>query len=494
MNLSRRAFLGTSTAAVLAGATSNFARAADTPWKDVRVAVIGIRTQGWNHIWGINANVVALCDVDNKILHDRAGEFESRWGRRPALFSDYRELLERKDIDAVSIATPNHSHALITIAAAEAGKDVYVEKPVAHTIWEGRQMVQAARRYNRIIQSGTQSRSSPSLHEACSYLQNGELGKIRYAIGTCYKPRMSIGKLDKPLVIDPSVINYDLWCGPTPMLPIYRPSLHYDWHWDFNTGDGDLGNQGVHQMDIARWFLGESQLPPRAMCMGGRLGYEDAGDTPNSQVIYLDYPAAPLVFELRGLTHSKFLQGPELWPSSMDNYRGSQVGVVIQCEKGHMLIPSYTEAIAFDLQGKELKRWQCQGNEHHTNWFKAIVARDASLLNAPIQEGHVSAALCHAGNISYKVGTSHTASEILDAVAGNEVLTNSAARLMGHLRANGVNVDDREAGLRMGPWLEIDPAGERFTDNDVANSMRTREFRSPYVVPDLETASVASAG
>ena len=199
-------------------------------------------------------------------------------------------------------------HALIAIAAAQAGKDVYVEKPASHDIWEGRQMVQAARQNNRIMQCGTQSRSSTSLKEAVAFVHGGELGKIQYALGTCYKPRPSIGKLDKPLAI-PSTIDYDLWCGPAAKEDLYRPNLHYDWHWDFNTGNGDMGNQGIHQMDIARWFLGEDALAPRVISIGGRLGYEDAGNTPNTQIVYLDYPSRPA--DLRDPRPAPLESGPK---------------------------------------------------------------------------------------------------------------------------------------------------------------------------------------
>ena len=184
-------------------------------------------------------------------------------------------------------------------------------------------MVAAAKRYDRIIQCGTQSRSSPSLRQAVAFVRSGQLGKIQYALGTCYKPRPSIGKSDQPFQF-PSHVNRDLWLGPASDEPFYRPTKnskgsynpHYDWHWDFNTGNGDMGNQGIHQMDIARWFLGEDSLAPRVISIGGRLGYDDDGNTPNTQVTYFDYPNAPLIFETRGLPRSKAAQ--QKWASSMD--------------------------------------------------------------------------------------------------------------------------------------------------------------------------------
>src|SRR4051812_31305569 len=280
MTIDRRQFIHTAAGAV---AAATFARrglaTADT--KDIRVAQIGFRSRGLEHINIIRKNIVALCDVDEKILSAQVDDFKHKHHQTVDAYTDFRKLLERKDIDAVSIATPNHTHSLIAIAAAQAGKDVYVEKPVSHNIWEGRQLVAAARRYNRIIQAGMQSRSSTALRDAVAFVHGGALGEIRLVTGTCYKPRKPIGKLDKPLTV-PNTIDYNLWCGPAKQEILYRPQLHYDWHWNFNTGGGDLGNQGIHQMDIARWMLGESTLAPRVFSLGGRVGYEDAGNTPNT--------------------------------------------------------------------------------------------------------------------------------------------------------------------------------------------------------------------
>ena len=202
---------------------------------------------------GLKEHLVALCDCDENVLNKSATDKDVQ------KFIDYRKLLEDKNIDVVSIATPNHQHSIMGIRAVMAGKHVYVEKPVSHNVWEGRQLSEAQTKFDRVIQCGTQSRSSPSLQKAVKWVQAGELGKILYAVGTCYKPRKSIGKLDKPLQV-PKHINYDLWCGPAEKRSLFRPKLHYDWHWDFNTGNGDMGNQGIHQMDIARWFLGYLSL------------------------------------------------------------------------------------------------------------------------------------------------------------------------------------------------------------------------------------------
>jgi predicted dehydrogenase len=479
MKLDRRDFLSASAAAAATFAIGSRSAHAASDAADLRIAVIGMNNQGGGHIYSLGKNVVALCDVDSEVLGRRVAECEQRLGRKPDTFTDYRKLLEREDIDGVSIATPNHTHSLIAIAAIEAGKHVYVEKPVSHNVWEGRQLVAAAQKYGRLVQAGTQSRSSSGLSDAAAWVHSGALGKVRYAVGTCYKPRKAVAKLDRPLTI-PATIDYDLWCGPAEKRDLFRTGVHYDWHWDWNTGNGDMGNQGIHQMDIARWFLGESGLAPRSISIGGRLGYEDAGDTPNTQIVLHAYENAPLIFETRGLPRSKNAQA--LWGDSMDRYRGSTVGVVVQYEQGHLLIPSYTEVIAFDLDGNEVKRFA--GSEsHHGNWLRAIVAGDPRLLNAPVLEGHVSSALCHVGGVSHQLGRQATAKEIADSIVSNDLLSDSFERMAAHLRANGVDIDSQPA-LTLGEWLDVDPATETFTGNAAAAPLRTREYRKPFAVPD----------
>ncbi len=269
---------------------------------DIRVAVVGFRSQGGGHIkrfLGIpGVRVVALCDVDEKVIKKRLEETEGL-DKDVRIYTDVRKLLEDKDIDAISTATPNHWHALITIWACQAGKDVYVEKPISHNIWEGRQMIKAARKYNRIVQGGTHKRSDTILPEVFDYLQKGNIGTIKIARGFCCKRRKSIGKVVGMQPV-PESVDYNLWTGPAPLGPLMRKRLHYDWHWVWPTGNGDLGNQGVHEMDLCRWALGQDSLPKRAMSIGGRFGYDDDGTTANTQIAVFDYEPAPLIFEVRG--------------------------------------------------------------------------------------------------------------------------------------------------------------------------------------------------
>jgi predicted dehydrogenase len=423
---------------------------------------------------------VAICDVDAEVRGKVAAKLTSK-GKCDS-YADVRRLLEDKDIDAISTATPNHWHALVSIWAAQAGKDVYVEKPVSHNVWEGRQIVHAARRYNRVIQTGTQSRSSTGIHDAIAWLRAGNLGSIKHVTATCYKRRATIGKLESPLQI-PKSIDYDLWCGPAAKVDILRPRLHYDWHWDFNTGNGDLGNQGIHQMDIARWILGQSALSPRVLSVGARVGYDDAGNTPNTQIIFHDYPAAPLIFEVRGLPASADLtEGNK--KEVMDQYRGASIGVVAHCQGGYLLVggAAGSGGIAYDPSGKIIQEFKGVKN-HFETFITAVRSRKTETGWGTIEEGHLSSALCHTGNISHQLGAKAPVARIAEQIKAMPEFTDSFNRMLDHLRANKVGLDG--SVLTLGAPLKMDPAAERFIDNDQANRLLTRDYRKPFVVPDL---------
>jgi len=462
---------------------SSWSRAAGAN-EQIRMAVIGMKNRGRSLLAGFSKYVTAICDCDEHVLNERADAFDKKHGTKLAKYADYRKLLESSDIDAVAIATPNHTHAIIAIAAAQAGKDIYVEKPCSHNVWEGRQIVNAARNHDRMIQIGTQSRSNEAIRQAIQFVHDGKLGKLQYVIATCYNPRKSIGKLAQALKIA-SHIDYDLWCGPAAKVDLYRPQLHYDWHWDFNTGSGDMGNQGVHQMDVARWFLGEAGLPRRVISIGGRLGYEDAADTPNTEVTYFDYDVAPLIFETRGLPRSKEAQEKD-WPHMMDRYYGSRIGVVAQCEQGYISYSLDTPPKAFNNDGQVIQEFDKPGDfitAHFNNFITGVRSRKLSDLNAEILEGHISSSLCHLGQISYRTGRRATANEITQDVASQPQLADSFDRMAKHLRANKIDVDS--STLTLGPWLDIDLQNETITNNPQAAKLISREYRRPFVVPDL---------
>ncbi len=447
----------------------------------IRCAVVGFNGRGKNHIEAFRAlkgtRLVALCDVDSAVLGKELQKATDA-GEKVEGYTDIRRLLENKDIDVVSFATPHHWHALGAIWAAQAGKDVYVEKPASHGIWEGHKMIEAARKYHCIMQVGTQCRSSVGLQEAIAWLREGHLGKIIRARGLCYKRRDSIGKTIGPQPV-PKSVNYDLWCGPAPLDPPRRNSkkngtIHYDWHWFWEYGNGDLGNQGIHQMDIARWALGEPEISPRVVSIGGRLGYDDDGMTPNTQIVFHDYEAAPLIFEVRGLPTAS-------GSATMDDYRGASVGVVVDCEGGSIVIPSYTRAIVHDKDGREIKTFD-EGGDHFENFIQAVRSRKPADLHADIAEGQVSAALVHAGNISYRLGQKALPPAMLDSLKGNSDLAESLGRLEAHLGAN--LVDLYQTPLVLGAALKMHPGRERFTNNDEANRLLAREYRKPFVVPE----------
>jgi len=504
--MNRRSFLQTSLAASAAlSLPARVRAAADGANGDIRVAVVGFHGRGEAHISGYlgmkdkGVRIVALCDVDTAVLDKGVAQLKAK-GQEVTPYQDIRKLLENKDIDAISIAMPNHWHALGGIWALQAGKDLYVEKPISHNVWEGRQLVKATDAHNRIVQMGVQSRSGAGLAAALEWVKSEPLGKLQYVRGLCYKRRPSIGKVDAEQPI-PSTIDYDLWCGPAEKLPLHRQKLHYDWHWVWNTGNGDLGNQGIHQMDIARRFTGEALIAPATFSVGGRLGYVDDGETPNSMFVFHDYAKAPLIFEVRGLPSSSENK-------AMDEYRGPSVGVVVQYENGYIVCPDYNNAYAVDKDKKLLMRFgkgpiakdvidtdsvpvsekkskgeKTEDHENHfANFIKAVRSRNKEDLHAPILEGHISSALCHTGNISYRLGSKLAPGAIREKIKGNKEAMDSFERLATHLAANHVDISNDQ--LTFGEYLKFDPVAEKFIDNKDADKLLTREYRAPYIVPE----------
>jgi len=484
-NVTRRTFIKSSMAVgaglALAGPASHALGAND----DIRVAVVGVGGQGGGHMKYFHgckgARLVAICDADKGHLENRAKAFADKEGYKLKTYTDVRKLLEDKEIDAITSATPNHWHSLVTIWACQAGKDVYIEKPVSHNVWEGRQMVKAARKYDRIVQTGTQKRSDMGLMEAYEYIKEGHLGAIKWSRGLCYKPRHKgtngiVHGTNGPNPL-PASIDYNLWCGPAEMEPLRRKSLHYKWHWVWNTGNGDLGNQGIHEMDLARWALGDpNHLAPRVMSIGGRLGVDDAGEVANTQIIYLDYKPAPLIFEVRGLPR-------KVGEKSMDNFRGTRIGMCIQCEDGYF-VGGGGGGWAYDNNGQKIKQFRGQAGEgHHQNFISAVRSHKVSDLNADIEKGHLSSALCHMGNTSYRLGKHMSVDDIRNNI-DNDELMDSFDRMVEHCKANEIDFDKEP--LTMGPMLTMDPEKEQYVGeySEWANMYLKRNYREPFVVPE----------
>ncbi len=456
----------------------------------IRLAVVGIGSsvkiggkgkqdiRDFRKIPGVR--IVALCDVDRAHLDPQMEQFK-KWNEKVEAYTDVRRLLENREIDAVTITTPNHWHALVAVWACQAGKDVFVQKPASHNIFEGRKMVEAARKHGRIMQCTSGSRSRSGIKEALEFARQGNMGRIRYIHGVNFKPRTSIGKVAEPSTVA-STLVYFLWSGPAAFLPVMREFLHYDWHWDWHYGNGDLGNMGIHYLDGCRMATGQDRLPRHVFSIGGRFGYTDDGQTPNSLITFFDYEPAPVLFEVRGLPKDKsFQQSP--WDKNakmtMDTFCGIQIGVTVHCENGYL-----ANNKAFDREGKLIREFQPTNADTAANFIDVVRSRKAEALEADILQGHLSAVLMHMGNISYRLGKSSAPGEIRERINGRKDLLDACQRFQTHLEANGVELG--RTPVLLGPMLTMDPETERFTGefSAEANRLVTREYRPPFVVPE----------
>lgn len=436
----------------------------------IGIAVIGLHGRGLDHIdafsYDDGVEIVALCDVDERQFAKAQAKLQERSRPQAKIYTDIRKLLDDKTVDAVSIAVPNHWHALAGVWAMQAGKDVYVEKPVSHNVSEGRRLEEARVKYNRICQAGLQARTSPAHRQGIQYIRDGKIGKVVLARGLCYKRRKSIGHFDDSAV--PPGVHYNLWLGPAPVRPFNKNRFHYEWHWNWAYGNGDIGNQGVHQMDVARWAL-DKPLPPSVVALGGRFGYVDDGQTPNTLLAFYDYGDAQLLFEVRGLQT----------PPVVDDIG---VGTIVYGTEGFVAFPNEDAgaATAYDNSGKAFQKFKGRSS-HFLNFTNAVRSRSQSQLNCPVLEGHLSAALCHLANISYRLGTPKPfgvrAPELGDAID----LHDAFGRFEQHLADSAVRL--RQASYALGPKLKFDPGTESFGGDARANDMLTREYREPFVVP-----------
>lgn len=356
---------------------------------DLRVAVVGFHGQGGGHIGRFHkaegCRVVALCDVDEHVIAEEVDKFKKR-NEKVTVYTDYRKMMEDKSIDIVAIATPDHHHVPVAALAVVAGKDVYVEKPLSHTIAEGRLLVNLARKYGRIVQHGTQKRSSRDDQEGIEFVKSGKLGKCRMAKAINCQRRGKIGHLeDEPA---PPHVHYDLWLGPAPNRPFNRNRFHYKWHWWWDYGTGDTGNDGIHQIDIARWGLGV-ELPKAVSCSGGQLWYDDDHQTPDTQMATFEFDDCYLVFEMR------------LWTPYKQE--GHDNGNIFYCDEGWVSLGRGPWK-AYSKDGEEIASGKGDGGSHTGNFLQAVRSRRPSDLTADVEVGHHSAVLCHMANTAMRVG------------------------------------------------------------------------------------------
>ncbi|MCI0541836.1 MAG: Gfo/Idh/MocA family oxidoreductase, partial [Verrucomicrobiales bacterium] len=438
----------------------------------IRVGVAGIHGQGNTHIdqyLGLKGvQVTHLIDPDQSLFESRCKKIREKGGNAPKCFQDIRRALEDKDLDAISIAAPNHWHSLMTIWACQAGKDVYVEKPLSHDIAEGRRCIQAARKYRRIVQHGTQQRSSESRANEIAAVHSGRYGRLLVSKGYCCKQRWSIGR--KEAGPPPADLDFDLWLGPAPQQPYHGNLVHYNWHWFWDFGNGDIGNQGVHEIDVARWAIKGATLPTKVWSLGGRFAYEDQGQTPNTQMAVYEYGDVLLVFEVRGLVekHKDF-------PFRVENEYYTDQGMIKE-GKFYPKNGGAPEKLAqFDVKVTPGGAWG--------SFLQAVRTRKAEDLNADVAHGHYSSALCHLANISYRLGQRVPFNGKSGALGDNREVVETFQNLQENLKGVGVRLE--ETLYQLGRTLRFDPKKERFVGDSAreANRLLTRSYRKPFVVP-----------
>ncbi len=503
----RRQFLGGAIGAASLAALPTWAKPIGAN-EDVRVAVIGFNSRGQGHISSLlgikGVRIVALCDADKKVLERTAASLKKKNNLEVKQYEDFRQCCADPDIDAITIATPNHSHVLIAMTGLANGKHVYVEKPVCHNPIEGRKLVEAGAIANAkglILQHGMQRRSSPGWAEAMEFVKGGQIGKLTLSRGLNYKARQSIGKIAAPISPDANGrivgefrntdgsktqacdVNWNLWSAPRAPQPLHREQLHYDWHWQWANGNGDIGNQGPHQLDVARWGLGNPELlPARVMSFGNRWGYDDDGQTANNQMAFYDYPNAPLLFDNRGLPSKdmNWKKGYEPVYVIGGKVAAPRIGNVLHCEGGLV-----AEKYAYDLNGQRIKEFANfnDGTDHMKNYIDSIRAGKRVNDNLHIAHGYHAACLAHLANYSYRVGKKVSAGEIKERLANDKAGLETFEHFVANLEANKIDV--AAAGFIAGPWLSFDPKSERFTGEFAAeaNKLMEEEYAAGFELP-----------
>jgi predicted dehydrogenase len=424
----------------------------------VNVAVLGLGFRGTYHLalLGERARIVAICDVNQERLDRGQAQVKRQTGEQPRAYKDLRQVFDDKAVQAVFMALPNHWHALATIWACQAGKDVYIEKPACHNPYEGRKMVEAARKYNRLVEVGAQSRSLPHKIKAMDLLHRGVIGKVYLAKGLCYKWRPSIGhKADEAA---PAGLDWDKFLGPAPMRPYNELRYRYNWNFFWDTGGGDIGAQGPHEIDVARWGLGKPGLPQSVVSTGGKYVFRDDQETPNTQIATFDYGDSEIVFEVRGLsTGSEGGLGDDSYVRDLSDKARRGMEHFMRVRTGNVIGNLFYGSegwMAIDLEGFQVYKgarsvkimdersgldFKNDGTIPHVeNFLAAVRSREHKSLRADIEVGVTSANLINLANISY----------------------------------------------RLKRLLKYDDAAHCFVGDSEANTYLTREYRAPYVVPD----------
>lgn len=467
--LNRREFLSGAAAATVSFAISSrlspILGANDT----IRVAVVGINGRGKAHISALQrlegVEVAYLVDPDSRLFASRVKMVEDLGGRAPKCVQDLREALDDDNLDAISIASCNHQHCIQTIWACQAGKDVYVEKPLSQNVYEGRIAVEAARKYGRVVQYGTNAGTRGDI--AAALAKKGVYGRLLVARGLCYKGRGSIG-FKRPTT-PPAELDFDLWCGPAARRAYHENLVHYNWHWFWEYGNGDIGNQGAHEMHAALHAFPDATLPRRVISVGGRFGYIDQGQTANTQVAVFDYGDAQIIFEVRGL--------------KTDRYYGQGIGNTFHFEEGVVAGDKFYPKNGKDpepVAKVEPERISRAGD--FAEFIRVMRTRDKGLFDWDLEKAHYSSALCHLANISYRLGRRVSFAEAPNPFGSNAAANETFERMVEHLKSNGIDV--ASGSYRLGKLLEFDPVTERFIGDDRANALLTRTPRPPFVIPD----------
>ncbi|MEQ9375003.1 MAG: Gfo/Idh/MocA family oxidoreductase [Imperialibacter sp.] len=408
----------------------------------INAAVLGVNGRGKSHIKSFmvqdNVQITHLCDPDMPLLKKRQAEFKETYKKDVLLEQDVRKIIDNKDIDVISIAMPNHWHALATIWACQAGKDVYVEKPGSHNIWEGRKMVEAAHKYDRIVQHGVQLRSSPAINKAIDLMRNGYLGKVYMSRGLVFRWRPSIG--DQGFSPVPEGLDYDLWTGPAGKRAFTKNLVHYNWHWAWDYGNGDVGNQGIHETDLCMWGL-DVGLPTKITSMGGKFLWDDAKEVPEVLTSIYNYPEEGKIIQF------------EVRPWCTNTEDGATVGNIFYGEKGILVVDGYDKFKTYMGQDRTLGESGDDGmasgtgmdrgdggtDGHFKNFIEAVRKRDRSVQNGPVETAHLASGLAHLGNIAYR----------LDRV------------------------------------LTFNPSSETFVNDPEADKMLKRNYRKGFEVPEI---------